>query len=105
MDSNPDASKNIYIDLNGHEQSNWNGGSKDASTPAFDIDGQRDHFSLTELQLIEDSWQHAAEDFAPFDVNVTTIMGFGPISLYNYGYLAESDPTNDLNSSIDSQRR
>jgi hypothetical protein len=37
------------------------------------MDGQTDYFNPTELQIIEDAWEHASEDFAPFATNVTTV--------------------------------
>lgn len=73
LNSNPDASRTLYLDFDGHEQFNWNGRSQNTSTPVFDVDGQRGHFNSTELQIIEDAWAAAAEDFAPFDINVTTV--------------------------------
>ncbi len=38
----------------------------------FDIDGVPDTFCTTELQRIQYIWQRVAEDYAPFDVDVTT---------------------------------
>jgi hypothetical protein len=38
----------------------------------FDLDGVPYTFSTAELQRIQAIWQRVAEDFAPFDVNVTT---------------------------------
>ena len=41
-------------------------------SPAFDTDGNPLAFSNTELTAIQYIWMRVAEDFAPFDVNVTT---------------------------------
>lgn len=41
-------------------------------SPAFDLDGVPSTFSSTELQRIQMIWKRVAEDFAPFDVDVTT---------------------------------
>jgi hypothetical protein len=38
----------------------------------FDLDGVPYTFSTAELQRIQAIWQRVAEDYAPFDVNVTT---------------------------------
>lgn len=77
LHSNPGASHTIYLDFNGHTTSGtyWNSGfngGADFVTPAFDIDGNAANFSNTELTRIQDIWQRVAEDFMPFDVNVTT---------------------------------
>ena len=53
----------------------WNtsfNGGQDIVTPAFDLDGNRSSFSDAELTRIQYIWQRVAEDFIPFDVNVTT---------------------------------
>lgn len=41
--------------------------------PAYDSDGDLSGFSQTELDEMQQIWARVAEDFAPFDVNVTTI--------------------------------
>ena len=45
-----------------------------ASLPAepFDTDGSPSTFSEAERAVIQDVWRRVAEDYAPFDVNVTT---------------------------------
>ena len=75
LNSKPDSSKTIYLDFDGHLISNtvWNsslGGN--FSAPAFDLDGSPSSFSDTERNRIIAIWKRVAEDFAPFDVNVTT---------------------------------
>jgi len=76
LSSRPSATKTIYLDFNGHTTSgtwwntNFNGGAA-FTTPAFSVDGSAS-FSDAELERIQLIWERVAEDFAPFDVNVTT---------------------------------
>lgn len=71
LESNPNASKTIYLDFNGHHSVNnaWN---HDIQFEAFDRDGNVNSFSNSELLEIQRQFQNVAEDFLPFDVNVTT---------------------------------
>ncbi|MDB9348795.1 DUF4347 domain-containing protein, partial [Nodularia spumigena] len=69
------ANHTIYLDFNGHTTSGtpWNRSyGTNIVTPAFDLDGNTASFSSTELQRIQYIWQRVAEDFIPFNVNVTT---------------------------------
>ena len=43
------------------------------NTAAFDLDGASG-FSRTEQAIIRDAWAAAAEDYAPFNINVTTVF-------------------------------
>lgn len=76
LHSNPGAAHTIYLDFDGHTtsgtiwNSNFNGGN-DIITPAYNTDGQAG-FSNVELEAIQRVWQRVMEDFAPFDVDVTT---------------------------------
>jgi hypothetical protein len=85
LDSRPGAAKTIYLDFDGHtEASLWadafNGGQP-LVRPAFNIEGTPDTFTQTELNTIYEVWERVAEDYAPFDVNVSTVeppvLGFG----------------------------
>jgi hypothetical protein len=76
LSSKPDSNYTIYLDFDGATVSGtlWN----DAANPVwnhvgYDIDGDPSTFSNQELALIQRAWQMVAEDFAPFDVNVTTL--------------------------------
>lgn len=78
LHSKPGASKTIYLDFDGHVtrgtywNSNFTGGA-DIVTPPYSNDSTiTTTFSTTELNNIISIWQRVAEDFAPFDVNVTT---------------------------------
>jgi len=51
----------------------WNSSSQTTITALpFDIDGVPYSFSTAELERIQYIWQRVAEDYAPFDVDVTT---------------------------------
>jgi len=74
LNSNVGAKHTIYLDFDGHTFSNtiWNYG-RDASitSDAFSTSGGSD-FTSSELDRIYKIWQRVAEDFMPFNVNVTT---------------------------------
>ncbi|BAY27612.1 hypothetical protein NIES2100_74370 [Calothrix sp. NIES-2100] len=76
LNSLPGANHTIYLDFDGHTTSGtqWNTSKNIANiiTPSFDIDGNTASFSLAELERIQYIWQRVAEDFIPFNVNVTT---------------------------------
>jgi len=76
LHSRPGAQRVIYLDFNGHIASGtaWNNsyGLSVIDAPAFDLDGNPAAFSATELDRIQYIWQRVAEDYAAFDVDVTT---------------------------------
>ncbi|WP_094585777.1 zinc-dependent metalloprotease family protein [Synechococcus sp. BO 8801] len=68
LHSNPTATKTIFLDFDGYQINNspWeNGGNLSLKGFYSTLDST----ALTEIQRI---WQRVAEDFAPFNVNVTT---------------------------------
>lgn len=76
LHSRPTSTKKIYLDFDGHTTTgtSWNstytaGGS--ITTPAFNIDSTTG-FSDTELLRIQMIWRRVVEDFAAFNVDVTT---------------------------------
>lgn len=71
LETNPGASKTIYLDYDGHHSfdSVW---GHDIVFDSFDRNGNVNSFSNSELREIQRQFQNIAEDFAPFDVNVTT---------------------------------
>lgn len=73
LHSKPGAKRTIYLNFKGATLTNtaWNSGGS-ILAPAFDLDGVPGTFSNTELERIQYIWQRVAEDYAPFDVNVTT---------------------------------
>ncbi len=74
LNSRPGAARTIYLDFNGAVLVNtaWNSGGNTINAQPFDADGNTSAFSDDELERIQGIWQRVAEDFAPFDVNVTT---------------------------------
>ena len=73
----PGANHTIYLDFDGHvtENTSWNSyfGKSTITSPAYNTDGDAANFSSSELAEIEQAWQRVAEDFLPFQVNVTTV--------------------------------
>ena len=74
LHSRPGAKRTIYLNFKGATLSNtaWNSAGTAITALPYDLDGIPYSFSTTELQRIQGVWQRVAEDFAPFDVNVTT---------------------------------
>ncbi len=77
LHSRPGTTRVIFLDFDGNTTSGtqWNSsftGGASFTTPPFDIDGNPAAFSDAELQRIQLIWQRVAEDYAPFDVDVTT---------------------------------
>ena len=76
LHSNPSALMTIYLDFDGHVTSgtSWNSnlnGGLDIITPAYSFEGGSS-FSDAELTRIQSMWERVAEDYLPFDVDVTT---------------------------------
>jgi len=72
----PGADKTIFLDFDGHVTSGtaWNGSYGDPIvTNPYDTNGNFDTWSAGELATIRDAWAAASEDFAPWNINVTTI--------------------------------
>ena len=77
LHSKAGATKVIYLDFKGHTTTgtSWNSSytaGADIVTPPYDIDGNPASFGSQELANIQVIWQSVAEDYAPFDVDVTT---------------------------------
>lgn len=73
LHSLPSATKRIYLDFDGHTTIDalWENGNR-IDTPAFSLDANYAQFSDVELQSIQEVWARVAEDFYPFEVDVTT---------------------------------
>ena len=78
FNSKLDSEHVIYLDFDGRTvpgSSYWaqtyNNG-EDIIAPSFSKDSDHSSFNAEELAMIADSWARVAEDFAPFNVNVTT---------------------------------
>lgn len=68
------ASRTIYLNFRGAQISNtaWNGSAGTLTALPFDTDGIPYSYSTAELERIQYIWQRVVEDYAPFDVDVTT---------------------------------
>jgi len=71
LHSDPGASKVIYLDFDGHH-SVGNGWNHNINFPAYDTNGNPNEFNAAELFAIEQWFKYIAEDYAPFNVDVTT---------------------------------
>ena len=76
LESRPGASRTMYLDFNGEvvTGSGWNINSNLPAINAtpFDRDGDITSFSDAERAMIIDIWAIVSEDYAPFNINVTT---------------------------------
>ena len=72
LHSNAAASAKLFLDFDGHFEASW-GGYSNVSTPAFDQDSNVTSFSDAELAAIQQIWARVAEDYAPFNIDVTTV--------------------------------
>ncbi len=81
LHSNPGAANTIYLDFDGGQISGraWGGGASYSAVP-YDLDGDPQSFSDAERSRIHEIWTRVAEDYAAFDVDVTTEApaSFGP---------------------------
>jgi len=111
LHSRPGSNRVIYLDFDGHVTSNtsWNttytNGQPINSAP-FSIDSDPTTFSQAERDAIQYIWQRVAEDYAPFDVDVTT-QDPGDAAIFRttssdlqYGTRAVISPTNFTGQSI-----
>src|SRR3954447_16861768 len=76
LHSKPGSNRVIYLDFDGQTITGtaWNTGGKPATvdvTP-YDTDGNPNSWSTAEQDVVRDVWARVAEDYAPFDVDVTT---------------------------------
>jgi hypothetical protein len=76
LHSRPSATRKIYLDFDGHTITNniWNQYTGQASYYGgpLDFDNEPGSFSVAEHEGMQQIWRMVAEDFAPFDVDVTT---------------------------------
>jgi hypothetical protein len=72
LHSKPGASKTIYLDFDGHIASNTAWSATDINAPAFDLDANPAVFNDAERKAIISIWSRVAEDYIPFDVDITT---------------------------------
>ena len=73
LHSRPGASRTLYLDFNGHTvpaNSFWDANA--ITIPPFKLAGTANASDQVNLDAIRDIWLHVAEDFAAWDINVTT---------------------------------
>ncbi len=74
--SRPHSGRTIYLDFNGNvtRDTAWNrtAGQARLESRAWSLDDDRTTWTRAERQAIQRIWAAVAEDFAPFDVNITT---------------------------------
>ena len=79
LSSLPGAPVTLTLKFDGYidDSPDWiafrNSGSGPIVTPAFDLDGDATTFNDEERRQIEEIWYRVAEDYSPFNINVTTI--------------------------------
>ncbi len=92
LHSAPGSSRVIFLDFDGANVSGtaWNAlppagkGLLPGDHPAWDTDGDPATFGTAERTAIQSIWQRVSEDYAPFDVDVTT-QDPGDAALVNNG--------------------
>lgn len=80
--SKPNATRRIYLDFNGAIVSGtaWNtsAGVTSWNVKVWSQDGDTTTFNDSEQTWMKRVWQRVAEDYAPFDVDVTTDVAYDP---------------------------
>ncbi len=99
----PGAPNTLYLDFNGETVAGtqWNALESVASwdTKPYDTDGDDTTFSDNEQDAIYLIWQRVAEDYRPFNVNVTTIAPGAFSARIGHALITRnSDGTNDCPS-------
>jgi hypothetical protein len=76
LHSKPGSNRVIYLDFDGHTITGtaWNAskGVDPVNVSAYDTDGDPATFSTAEQDVVREVWARVAEDYAAFDVDVTT---------------------------------
>jgi hypothetical protein len=93
LHSKPGSQRVLFLDFDGHLVSGtaWNDSDGVTATthPAWTLDGDSTTFSTAERNAVISIWARVAEDYAPFDVDVTTLdPGQAAITRTNSGDLA-----------------
>jgi hypothetical protein len=76
LHSKPGSNRVLYLDFDGHTITGtaWNAAKSidPVNVSAYDTDGNPAVFSTAEQDVVHDVWARVAEDYATFDVDVTT---------------------------------
>ena len=82
LHSRPGSPSVVYLDFDGHTitGTTWNTTTDPIYARPFDLDGNPAAFSDAERSAIAEIWHRVAEDYAAFDIDVTTEApaSFGP---------------------------
>ena len=73
LSSKPGAPATIFLDFDGHTEIIW-GSYYNVVTKVYSQDSNLSSFSSTEVASIQEIWARVAEDYAPFNINVTTVQ-------------------------------
>jgi PKD repeat protein len=99
LHSRPSSPRKIYLDFNGHEISPanaWRSYFGSGVAAPFNLDNDPNSFSAAEQDVIQNIWLRISEDYAPFDVDVTTEDPGGTV----YGTRAVMTTTNFMGPGI-----
>lgn len=100
LHSKPGASRVVYLDMDGHVVTGtiWNSTADPLYMRPYDSNGDESTFTQTELSEIAETWKRVAEDFAPYDIDVTTEepTSFGP----NVGHILVTRKADENNRNI-----
>ena len=76
LNSNPGAPHVFYLDFDGQVVSGTSWNKDNQNNPihslAYDLDGDPTTFVPSELDAIREIWSRVAEDYSPFEINITT---------------------------------
>ena len=74
LHSRAGAPRVVFLDFDGYDASGsgWDDGTQPMAAAAYDADGDPSTFSDSERATIQDIWRRVAEDYAVFDIDVTT---------------------------------
>lgn len=80
LHSRPASSRKVFLNFQGGVISGTAWSATSLTALPYDTDGNPALFSDTERRVIADIWHRVAEDYAPFDIDVTTERptAFGP---------------------------
>ena len=81
LHSHPGSLRKVFLNFVGGVVSGTAWSSNSLQALPYDTDGNPEIFSEAERKVIADIWHRVAEDFAPFDIDVTTErpVTFGPL--------------------------
>ena len=80
LHSRPGSAKKVFLNFKGGDISGTAWSATTLTALPYDTDGNPAVFSDAERRVISDIWHRVAEDYAPFDIDVTTERpaAFGP---------------------------